>query len=190
MALTQTWVLQGTSPTTIEATDLLEFANGTFGGAILVGEYNASTHVRSNANADDSSANTPKNNKFISQSGGTGGDSQADWGDGTEDLDAILNAECALKLTVAFDSNITIANAIIYGYDGTTPATAPTDIDLRLAEKGDANWTQAEGSGSALGLTDKGTPATSHDYYIAISASPTAVGLENANKLRLEFEYQ
>jgi len=190
MALTQTWVLQGTSPTTIEATDSIALFNGTFGGAITVNAYNDSTHVRSSGGTDDSSANTPNNVKFISQSSGTGGDSQADWGDGTEDLDALTTAEAPLKLTVAYDSNITISDAILYAYDGTTPATAPTDMDVYLAEVTDTNWTNADGSAAALGLADKSTPGTSHDYFVAISIKPTTVGVKSANKLRIEFTYQ
>ena len=71
---TFTWVLQGTSPTTIEATDIVQFAGATFDSAITVGSYNDSTHVESSVGANDSSGNTPKNSKFISQTGGTGGD--------------------------------------------------------------------------------------------------------------------
>lgn len=190
MALTQTWVLQGVTPTTIDATDSIAFSDGTFGNPIIVGSYNDGTHVRSNAAANDSSANTPNNVKFISQSGGTGGDSQADWGDGTEDLDAMTTAEATLKLTVAYDSNITISSAIMYAYDGTTPATAPTGMDVYLAEQADTNWTNADGSAAALALGDKSTPATSHDYYIAVSTKPTTVGVKDANKLRIEFTYQ
>lgn len=74
---TFTWYLQGTSPTTIDATDKFQFAGGTFDSAITVGAYNASSHVKSSGNADDSSGNGPKNSKFISQTGGTAGKSQA-----------------------------------------------------------------------------------------------------------------
>jgi hypothetical protein len=63
---TFTWYLQGASPTTIGATDKVQFAGGTFDSAITVSAYNGSTHVKSSADADSSSANTPKNSKFIS----------------------------------------------------------------------------------------------------------------------------
>lgn len=181
-----TRTLQGSTPTTIGATDILQFAGaGGFDTPVFVGEYNDTTHVKSNVGADDSSGNTPNNNKFISQAGGTGGDSQADWGDGTEDLDQITNAEAALKINVTEGVNVTVSDAVFYAYDGTTPATAPSGVDVRAAEVGDANFTQAEGSGSALALSDQLTPATSHDFYIVVSEGPTAIGLKS-HVLRFE----
>ena len=40
MALTQTWYLQGTTATTIGATDFIQFSDGTFDNPITVGAYN------------------------------------------------------------------------------------------------------------------------------------------------------
>jgi len=183
MALTTTFALQGETATTIDATDFLAFSDGTFGNPITVNEYNGGTHVRSSGGANDSSANTPKNNKYIASS-------TADWGDGTESLTNILDGECALKMTIAYDTNITVTDITMYAYDGTTTTTAPTDTDVYLAEKGDANWTNADGSAAALTISDSDTPATSHNFYIAVSVKPTAVGIKSANKIRTEFTYQ
>lgn len=183
------WTLQGGTPTTIGATDKLQFAGaGGFDSKITVAEYNDSMHVKSNVGANDSSGNTPNNNKFISQSGGTGGDSQADWGDGTEDLDQITTGEAALKINFSDGASVITEDAVFYAYDGSTPATAPTGITFVAAEVGDANFTGAEGSGSALALDDN-TAGTSHDYYIALSASPDSVGLKDAFALRIELTY-
>jgi hypothetical protein len=181
------WQLQGTAPTTIDATDKLQFANGIFDGKITVGEYNDSTHVKSNIGADDSAGNTPNNVKFISQAGGGGGDSQADWGDGTEDLDAILNGECTLKITFSDPSSVITEDAIFYAYDGAVVANPPAGVTFVAAEKGDTNWTGAEGNGGALALTDQVT-ATDHYFYIACSACPDSVGLKSF-KVRIELTY-
>lgn len=183
MALTQTWVLQGTSPTTIEATDSIAFSDGTFGNSITVSTYQGGTHVRSSGGVDDSSGNTPKNSKYL-----TG--STVDIGGGSTALSGISTANCPLKITVAYDSNITISGAVLYPYDGTTPANAPTETTYKMAEQGATNWSTPSGSGTPLTLGDKGTPATSHDYFVLISASPTTVGVKSANKLKLEFTYQ
>lgn len=186
---TYTWVLQGSSPTTLEATDILQFAGaGGFDTAVAVGSYNDTTHVESSVGANDSNGNTPNNNKFISQTGGTGGDSQGDWGDGTEDIDQITDSECTLEINFSHGSAVAITNHILYGYDGSTPATGPVEVDLRLAESGDANWTEAEGSGSALSIGDSASN-TSHDFYILASASPTAVGEKTDFVLRDELTY-
>lgn len=186
---TYTWVLQGTSPTTLEATDILQFAGaGGFDTAVTVGEWNDSTHVESSVGANDSSGNTPNNNKFISQSGGTGGDSQADWGDGTEDLDQITDAECTLEINFAHGSAVAITNHIFYAYNGSSQATGPTGVSIVAAEQGDTNFTTIEGSGSALSIGDSAS-ATSHDFYIVVSASPDSVGEKTAFTLRDELTY-
>lgn len=185
---TYIWTLQGVTPTTIDATDLIQFAGGTFDSPIVVSEYNDSTHVESSVGADDSSANTPNNNKFISQAGGTGGDSQADWGDGIEDIDAILDAECALKINFSHASAVAVSGHIIYAYDGTTPATGPVDVTFVIAEQGDANFTAADGSASALGVTDSGS-STSHDFFFIVSASPDSVGEKTDFVIRDELTY-
>lgn len=187
---TYAWTLQGSTPTTITpGTHYLQFAAATFDSAITVNAYNDTTHVEAiSGGTNVSSGNTPNNNKFISQTGGTGGDSQADWGGGTEDLDQILDAECTLKLNFSHGSSVAVTGHIVYAYDGTTTTAVPTEVDCRIAEKGDANWTEAEGSAAACTITDEAA-ATSHDYYIAISASPTAVGEKTAFKIRSELTY-
>ncbi|RKZ11065.1 hypothetical protein DRQ25_00980 [Candidatus Fermentibacteria bacterium] len=183
------WELQGVSPTTIDAADIVQFAgSGGFDTNIVVDEYNDTTHVKSSVGADDSDGNTPNNVKFISQAGGGGGDSEADWGDGTEDIDAILQAECTLKINFSDPSSVAITGAIFYAYDGSTPATPPANVDVRVAELADTNFTQAEGSAAALALTDQGA-STSHDYYILASASPETVGLKDSFAFRMELTY-
>jgi hypothetical protein len=183
------FALQGASPTVVAATDIVQFAGGTFGSRIAVGAYNGSTHVKTAGGADKSAANTPKNNKFISQAGGTGGDSQVDVGAGPVDLDAVPEADAALKLSFSDASLVSVVDAVAYGYDGTTPATPPVGIDLRLAEVGDANFTEAEGSAAALALSDHTEPATDHDWFIVASASPTSVGLKDDFAVAMEITY-
>ncbi len=185
---TFTWYLQGVTPTTIEATDIIQFAGGTFDSPITVGAYNSSTHCESSVGADDSSANTPKNAKFISQGGGTGGDSQVDIGAGTVDLDSVSTADCPLKINFSHGSSVVTTGAIFYAYDGTTPATAPTDITVVGAEQGDANFTACEGSASPVTITDD-TTGTSHDYFLIVSASPDSVGEKTAFAFRCELTY-
>lgn len=188
---TFTFTLQGTSPTTITSgSDVIEFCgSGGFGTTIATGSYNDTTHVRTNPSTDKSSGNTPRNNKFISQAGGTGGDSQADWGDGTEDIDAVLDAECALKINFADASSVSTSSAIFYSYDGTTETTPASNLDVRAAESGDANFSSPEGKGTDdLTLTDQGA-STSHDFYILLSVSPSAVGLNTSLGFKIELTY-
>ena len=187
MAVTFLWELQGSSDTTIADTDILQFAGaGGFNEPVFITQYQDTTHVKTSGGSDKSSGNTPNNVKFISQAGGTGGDSEADWGDGTEDIDAITDAEATLKITVSEAVSVTVTDPVFYSYEqGGDQADPAPDIDVRAFEVGDANFTQIEGSASALSLSDSGTPATSHDFYIGISQSPEAVGLKPAT-LRFE----
>jgi hypothetical protein len=183
MALTTTFKLQGSTDTTIGATDFLAFSNGTFGNPVAVSSYNDGTHVRSSGGVDDSDGNTPNNVKYVAS--GT-----ADWGDDTEDIADILDAECTLEIVIAYDSNITVTDITMYAYDGSTTTNAPTDMTVQMAESGDSAWTQAHGSGNALAIDDSDTPATSHSFFVSVSASPSTVGVKSANKARIEFTYQ
>jgi hypothetical protein len=186
---TFTFTLQGGTPTTIEATDILQFAgSGGFDSKITVAAYNDTIHVKSSVGADDSSGNTPENNKFISQTGGTAGDSQADWGDGTEDIDAITTAECSLKINFSDGASVITESAIFYAYDASVTTNGPTGVTFVAAEATDIIFTAAEGSGSALTLTDQGA-STSHDFFIIVSASPDSVGLKDAFSIRIELTY-
>jgi len=178
---TFTHYLQGTSDTTIADTDKLQFASGVFDGKIKVGEYNESTHIKDDANADKSSGNTPKNNKYISST-----EISIDGG-ASESLSGIAEADCALKINISDASSVSVESAIIYAYDGSTTTNAMAGTTVQMAEQGDSNWTEAGGSGSALSLTDQAS-ATSHDYFIAISATPTSIGTKTG-KYRMELTY-
>lgn len=185
-----TWSWQGTTPTEIEATDKIQYAGAGFGDAIQVNEYNDSTHIETSGGSDKSDGNSPRNNKFISQTGGTAGKSEVSIdGAAAIDLDAATNANAGLRINFSDSANVEIYDAVIYAYNGSNTATPPVDVDVRLAEVGDENWTEAEGSGSALALADKTTPATSHDYYILNSIGPTARG-EKTGSIRIELTYQ
>lgn len=184
------WTLQGTTPTTIDATDLLKFMGASgFDDPITVNAWNDTVHVESSGQADDSSGNSPKNNKFISQAGGTGGDSEVDVGAGTVDLDAVVNGDCSLKINFAHGTTVETSGAIFYVYDGTTTTAAPVNATFRANEQGSANFETPEGSASAMGLADNTTPATSHDFFIVISCSPTAVNEQTQIKYRIELTY-
>lgn len=180
MAVTITWKLQGVTPTTIGTTDILQFAGPSgFNNPVIIEQYQDTMHVKSSGGSNLSSANTPNNVKFISATGGTGGDSQADWGDGTEDIDQITNAESTLDISVSESFNITVSDAVLYSYeqDGDLVDPAP-DIVLVAFEKGDTHITVVEGSGSPLELNDSLTPATTHHFYISLSKTATAIGLK------------
>jgi len=172
------WYLQGGSDTEIAASDILQFAGlAGFSSRITVEEYNDTTHVKTSVGANKSSANTPKNNKFISQAGGAGAKSQVDVGAGTVNLDTVAEGSAVLKINLSDVGSFEVESAVFYTYDGVTAATQPVGLDIRAGEVTNANFTQAEGSGSPLLLIDKTTPAMSQDYFIVLSVSPISAGL-------------
>jgi hypothetical protein len=177
------WYLQGLINTLIDydAVDVLRFAGLAFSDKIIVGSYNDSTHVKTSVGADKSVSNTPNNNKFISQTGGSSGKSQADWGDGTEDLDLITNAEATLKIHLEDTAEFSVRDAIFFSYkEGGATTESPVGMTVKAAEVSDENFTTLAGSASALALADQSTPATSHDYYIVLSKSPTSPGIKQS----------
>ncbi len=172
--------LQGTTPTEIAATDKLQFAGGAFDGKITVDEYNDSSHVKTDANADKSSANTPNNNKYVSSS------TVSLNGGGAVNLNTATTSQCALNINFDYStSEVEISDAIFYAYDGSTTTDAPVGVIFQAAEQGDSNWTEAGGSGSALSLDDKTVAANEHNYYILVSAKPTSIGAKTG-KFRYE----
>ena len=179
---TFTWELQGTTDTTIDATDIVQFAGAAgFDSRVTVGAYQDTTHVESSAGANDSSGNTPNNVKYVAS--GT-----ANWGDGVENLNLMLAAEATFKINFSHATSVVTQSAIFYAYDGSTTTAVPTGVTFFAAEQGDAAWTAAEGSAAAVTLTDN-TTATSHDFFVAASVSPDSVGLKDAFSLRVELTY-
>lgn len=183
MALTKALALQGATPTTVGATDSIAFHTGTFDAPIVVGEYQGGTSVRTSGGSDSSASNTPKNSKYVSAS-------NVDIGGGSVALSGITTANCPLKFTLTESVNITVTGISLFAYDGTTPATGPVGMTVQVAEQGDSSWTTTTGSGSACAFTDSSTPATTHNFYALISATPTSVGIKSANKIRFAFTYQ
>lgn len=185
------WTGQGSNNTdniTIEATDKLSFYGSSFGDAIAVGSYQASTHNETSGGAHDcpsSSAVHLHNTKYIAS-----GQFQLDGG-GTETLNGtnLTTAECPLKINFSHGSAVATSGAIFWAYDGSTDTAVPTNITVQAAEQGDTAWTNAEGRAAALTLDDN-TSNTSHDFFIALSVSPEAVGDLTAFAFKMELTYQ
>lgn len=180
---TFTWYLQGTTPTTIGATDILQFAKATFNSPVTINEYQDSTHIESSTGTDLSSGNSPKNSKYLTSS------TVSINGGSSESLSGVTTANCPLKINFSHSTSVITYDADFYSYDGVATANAPTEVTFKAAEQGDTNWTDAEGSASPCALDDNSTPATSHDFYLLVSASPDTVGVKTAFKVRIELTY-
>lgn len=176
------WTLQGTTDTTIDPTDIVQFAGaGGFNTNVTVSQYQDTMHVKSSGGSDNSAGNGPKNSKYISAT-------QVDLGAGTVNLSTMSTGDAPIKVNFSDAASVSTSGAIFYAYDGTTTTTGPTGVTFQAAEQGDTNWTGAEGSGSAVSLTDQAA-STSHDFFLAVSASPDSVGLKNNFSLRIELTF-
>jgi hypothetical protein len=184
---TFTWTLIGTAATNIQSDHEVKFAGAAFGTPITVGSWNDTTHVSSGA-TDVSSGNSPKNCKFISTGGGGGGDSQMDIGGGTVDIDTATTGDAPIVINFSDASSVSTSSTTFYADDGSTPANKPVNVSFHAAEVTDTLFTQATGSANGLTLSDQGA-ATSHDFYILLSASPDAVGEQTSFRLRIELTY-
>lgn len=179
---TYTWTLQGTSPTTIDSSDIIQFAGAVFGSAIFVDDYQDSTHVKSSGGANDSFGNSPHNSKYIS-------DTNVSIDGGSSGLvESVTTANCPLKINFSHGSSVAISAHYLYAYDGSDTENAPTEVTFKVCEQGTTPWVEAGGSAAALAVADR-TTATSHNFYFMISASPTTVGLKSAFTIRDELIY-
>lgn len=171
--------LQGSTDTEITSSDVLQFAGGSFDAKIQVGNYQDSTHVDSGG-SDKSSGNSPNNCKYVDSS-----TVNANGSDGS--VSGLADADATLDIQFDHATSVNTESAVFYAYDGSDTADAPVEVDFQCFETGDSNWTNAEGSGSALSLADQAA-ATTHNFYIATSLSPDTVG-DKSGKYRIELTY-
>lgn len=181
----------GTGPTWTDiSTNTIVFAGtGGITTPVTVGAWNDETHIGSgDPGTDQCGTNHATSVKYISST-------QFDSGGGTETIsDANLTqTECTLQIVFTDASSVQVTNARFYAYDGTTVTTEAVGVDVVAFENGASatTWTVinddtvagalttgsigGDNAGERLGLQDSST-ATSHTYYIAVSASPESVG--------------
>lgn len=164
-----TWVLQG-GPTTITTTDALQFAGGSFNGAITVGEYQDSMHVDQNDEGlTDSSSGSGNNVKYVSTTQGL-------WTTTTDAITNLTTGEATLKVTFTHGTNVSTSAGKFYAHQ-TTTGDVPTNVTFWAYEAdGTGTWTTAESSSDVLSLDDQTTSTDTHDFYVAVSASPVTIG--------------
>lgn len=156
------WYLQGNIDTEIDKTDVLLFADMYFNSGLLVGDYNKTTHVKTDLGVNKSDGNEPNNNRYVSIN-------KVSINEGTnKNLNTVSNAEAIIKLEVENDTDFTVEDAIIY--------LIGNNIDFQIAEIGNTNFTKVIDITTALQLNNKTTPAKKHTYYLVASMSPATFG--------------
>ena len=186
---TLTWTGQGTDTATtnvvIGAADKINFSGAAFDDAITITEYQTSTHIENDSKEEQCATTHINNTMYVSANSININGGGAEALNGTN----LLTTECPLEINFAHASAVALTNVDFYAYDGTTDATGPTGVTTYACEQADTVWVNTDGDGSELSLGDSGS-ATSHDFYIAISASHDSVGEKTVFSWKMTLTYQ
>jgi hypothetical protein len=183
----------GPSWTNLVGGQLVGFYGATYDSKVVVDSYQASTHI-SGAGGDICLTNHVRNVKYITST-------EFDSGSGTETLGngTLAATECTLKVFLSGGASVRTQNGRVYCYNGTTITTYATDIQMYAfeAQIGATTWTLinngtisgGDNNGQRLNLQDHGTPAATHEWFVALSASPKSVGAKTSFAIGSSVEY-
>lgn len=180
------------------------FGSDGFGNPLSLNEFNGRTFVTNNSGSV--AFEECDNCRRISSSGVIIGQT----GTGIN-LINLPNYLATINLRFTHPQAVLIQNVRLIAFDGTDITNAPTGLNVYGAEiihtsrlqsatgVGDSTWTQMQGSGVQLNLVDSpGTsglsplgPATTdtrHDWYCALSVTPTIPG-DKTFAWRVDLEY-
>jgi len=195
--------------TTALSTSGVGFYGATFGSSVQVASFQDSTFVtNSNGTVNGGALN---NNKYVGTSSGV----QVN-GDSTVNLNTVALASGSLNVRFTFDSVVMTQNGqfrIMDRVDADAPASGVTSEVAQLcnggsgvnqstgaAQAGHNGWMALAGSGTVMtllsspgsgGLSPNGTGTTDtrHDFYLALSASPSSIGSKTSFGGYLALEY-
>lgn len=180
---TWTTTAQLTSGTlSVGASDRIWFNGSTFGTNVTVSSYQDSTHISNSSDTHQCTTNHVNNVKYLTST------TMSLNGAGSTNLSTLTTGQAPIKFNFSDASSVATSAASFYFYDGTTDATAMSGVTVQAAEAAvTSTWVAANGSGSALSIADD-TAATSHDYFIAMSVSPTSTGAKTG-KCKITLTY-
>lgn len=183
-----TWTLTSqltTGTLSVASTNRIWYNGATFGTNVVVSSYQDSTHITDNTDTHLCTTNHVNNTKFIDSTHVSinGGASTA-LAAGT----VPTTAQCGLKFNFSDPSSVATNTAKFFFYDGTTDTTAMPGTTVQAGEGGQTTtWVAANGSAAALSLANQAA-ATSHDFFIFSSVSPTSTGAKTgAMKITLTY---
>lgn len=204
MATIEFWAGEGSQISNLSASGLGFYGDNGFGYSVAVGSWQGRTYITDSTGT--SQGPEADNNKYLNSSGVIIGQT----GTGIHLL-RLPNSQSTLNVRFKHTSPVQVQNAKLYAYDRVHKNNDPSGVIVRAAEvihpdtvqnhvgSGDATWVTIAGSGSVLnlvaspgtsGLSPNGTGTSSvqHDWYIALSATPTSVGAKEFS-LWCELEY-
>ena len=183
------------------------YGAGGFGASVRVNEYQDRTYI-TNSNGTQQGAEAD-NVKYVHANSGIIGPGAS----GVPiNLQKIPNYQTTLNIRFTHDSVVQTQNAVVQIYDRVDPANPPSGVICQVAEiihpensqaitgSGDSSWINASGNGSTVPLVSSpgtsgirpngaSTSGTQHDWYLAMSASPTSIGSKDQFALYFSVEY-
>jgi hypothetical protein len=185
----------------------LGFYGASFGTSVQVGQYQDSTFVTDGNGTVQGPATN--NCKWASSSG-------VKWRNVAGDIriQALPNQSGSVQVRFTYDTPVKTQNAQARIFDRVNKDNDPVGVTAMVAElvhpdlvvtlpgspSGSATWVNAKGSGTVLTLTASpgyegarpsgvDTIADTHDWYLAMSASPDSIGSKTSFGLYVELEY-
>jgi len=159
-----------------------------FGLSVRVGDFNENTY-RTTEDGQTNGTALP-NLRWASATGAYVGPSILQQG-----LLTVLESEATVRIQLTTDVAVTTQNATFRSFDKSSIDNAPSGVDVYAAEilgvgLGDSLWTpNLGGSGVILGLNDKVTPNTTHNWHVGLSSSPTSIGEKTNFAFYFETEF-
>jgi hypothetical protein len=163
-----------------------------FGLSVRVGDFNEGTYRTSEDGQTDGSA--LPNLRWANVSGAyVAGEITA------THLLEVLNSEATLRIELMTDVAVTTQNGVFRTFDKSSINNPPSGVDVYAAEirntagpigSGDSLWIpNLGGSGTVLDVDDKTVAATTHNWWIALSATPTSIGEKTNFAFYFETEF-
>jgi hypothetical protein len=178
----------GVSTVTVGGTDRIWFTAGVnITDNVVVSSYQDGTHVTDNTDAHSASCGGAgghlNNLKYASST------TLSINGAGTVTLSGTVptTAQMPFKFNFSDAASVATSSAKFYFYDGTTDATPMAGVTVQAIEKGNTTWTAANGSGAGLTIANQAA-ATSHDFFVGCSLSPTSTGAKTG-KMKITLTY-
>jgi hypothetical protein len=202
--VTATLSVQGIS-TEVDVTDATQrfWLNGIlFGNPVAQGAYNDSSHL---TDSDDSNDVVIRNVKWFGTSQaevdtillsayGSALYGEDQFGGTRANSNPVViglplsQTVCQLHFHLASDIPIAISAAHFYAYDGISDTSPYKGITFYAAEAGQTtSWVAANGSSQALACSTQAS-STMHDWFIAVSATPTTQG-DHQGKIKFVYTY-
>jgi hypothetical protein len=209
MAANIAFIGAGTTIQDLSGSGLGFFGAAGWGASVQVGAYQGRTFITNGAGSTQGAE--LQNTKFLNSASGILGQT----GSGIA-LTAIPNYQCPLQIRFTYDSAVKTQNVQLRIYDRVSVDANASGVTTKVAEiihpgitqsntgSGDTSWLTPGGSGSIVSLApspgcsgmfagangaDGNWSDTTHDWYLAISASPDSIGAKSQFALQIALEY-